>query len=101
MICRCEETTYAAVRRSAVDPTRTEPAVAKLATRAGLGPCQARICGPTVAELRRTADAGAGPHHRPVAEPISLGELARPPEPPPGSSDPSAHPDSPVEESTS
>ncbi|MFE3247426.1 NAD(P)/FAD-dependent oxidoreductase [Streptomyces sp. NPDC059209] len=101
VICRCEETTYAAVCRSAADPTRTEPAVAKLATRAGLGPCQARMCGPTVAELRRTADAGPGPHHRPVAEPISLGELARPPEPPPGSRHPSAHPDSPVEESTS
>ncbi|MFC9607541.1 FAD-dependent oxidoreductase [Streptomyces niveus] len=101
VICRCEETTYAAVCRSAVDPTRTEPGVAKLATRAGLGPCQARICGPTVAELRRGADAGTGSHHRPVAEPIRLGELARPPEPPPGSSEPSAHPDSPVEESTS
>ncbi|MFD6988911.1 NAD(P)/FAD-dependent oxidoreductase [Streptomyces sp. NPDC059943] len=101
VICRCEETTYAAVCRSADDPTRTEPGVAKLATRAGLGPCQARMCGPTVAELRRSADAGAGPHHRPVAEPIRLGELARPPEPPQGSSDPSAHPDSPVEESTS
>lgn len=97
VICRCEETTYAAVCRSAADPTRTEPAVAKLATRAGLGPCQARICGPTVAELRRTADAGAGPHHRPVAEPITLGELARPPE----SDGTSAHPNSPAEESTS
>lgn len=101
VVCRCEETTYAAVCRSAADPTRTEPGVAKLATRAGLGPCQARVCGPTVAELRRTAGAGAGPHHRPVAEPIRLGELARPPEPPRGSSAPSAHPDSPVEESTS
>lgn len=95
VICRCEETTYAAVCRSAVDPTRTEAAVAKLATRAGLGPCQARICGPTVAELRRTADASAGPHHRPVAEPIRLGELARPPETPP------TFPDSPAQESTS
>ncbi|WP_405793012.1 FAD-dependent oxidoreductase [Streptomyces sp. NBC_01506] len=103
VICRCEETTYAAVCRSAVDPTRTEPAVAKLATRAGLGPCQARICGPTVAELRRTADVSAEPsaepsaghRHRPVAEPITLGELARPPEPPP------AFPNSPAQESTS
>ncbi|MFD3482872.1 NAD(P)/FAD-dependent oxidoreductase [Streptomyces sp. NPDC058665] len=101
VICRCEETTYAAVRRSADDPTSTEPRVAKLATRAGLGPCQARVCGPTVAELRRSTDTGPGPHHRPVAEPIRLGELARPPEPPPGPATPSTHPDSPTEESTS
>ncbi|MGE6728338.1 FAD/NAD(P)-binding oxidoreductase, partial [Streptomyces niveus] len=62
-----------------------------------LGPCQARICGPTVAELRRGTDngSGPGPHHRPVAEPIRLGELARPPEARPAS------PNSPAEESTS
>ncbi|WP_405850501.1 FAD-dependent oxidoreductase [Streptomyces niveus] len=97
VICRCEETTYAQVCRSATDPTRSEPQVAKLATRAGLGPCQARICGPTVAELRRGTDngSGPGPHHRPVAEPIRLGELARPPEARPAS------PNSPAEESTS
>ncbi|WP_330172610.1 FAD-dependent oxidoreductase [Streptomyces sp. NBC_01498] len=99
VICRCEETTYAAVCGAAADPTGAEPRVAKLATRAGLGPCQARVCGPTVAELRgrgpgdgggaRTAapDADrpweAGPHHRPIAEPIRLGELAHPPEPQP------------------
>ncbi|MFI6080021.1 FAD-dependent oxidoreductase [Streptomyces sp. NPDC051217] len=101
VICRCEETTYAAVCRSAADPTGTGPQVAKLATRAGLGPCQARVCGPTVAELRGGTDAGAGPHHRPVAEPIRLGELARPPEPPPGRATPSTHTDFPAEESTS
>jgi NADPH-dependent 2,4-dienoyl-CoA reductase/sulfur reductase-like enzyme len=91
VICRCEETDYAAVREAADDPASTEARVAKLNTRAGLGPCQARMCGPTVTELRhrlgdRTQDgkAGdpvhAGPHHRPVAQPIRLGELARPPE---------------------
>lgn len=106
VICRCEETTYAQVCRSATDPTRTEPQVAKLATRAGLGPCQARICGPTVAELRRGTDTGPGPHHRPVAEPIRLGELARPPEPPtqPPAARPSeqpGHPNFRTEESTS
>lgn len=126
VICRCEETTYAQVCRSATDPTCTEPQVAKLATRAGLGPCQARICGPTVAELRHRGDAGGtaavdgtstapsgadrpwpvGPHDRPVAEPIRLGELARPPEPPtqPSAdqpSEPPGHPNSPAKESTS
>ncbi|WP_314173913.1 FAD/NAD(P)-dependent oxidoreductase [Streptomyces winkii] len=91
IVCRCEETDYAAVCRAAADPTSTEARVAKLATRAGMGPCQARVCGPTVAELRlRAGESAAGhtgeavaaaPHHRPVAQPIRLGELARTPEP--------------------
>jgi hypothetical protein len=99
VICRCEETDYASVRSAAEDPAGTEARVAKLATRAGLGPCQGRVCGPTVAELReRPAGAAAHPadpypstpwrstpqpgsHHRPVTEPITLGELAGPPEP--------------------
>ncbi|WP_329140142.1 FAD-dependent oxidoreductase [Streptomyces sp. NBC_01476] len=100
VICRCEETDYAAVCAAATDPAATDARVAKLATRAGLGPCQGRICGPTVAELRRhpggqPGDRGQpgdpagtpmppGVHHRPVAEPIRLGELARPPGPPGG-----------------
>jgi hypothetical protein len=88
VVCRCEETDYASVRRTAEDPAGTEARVAKLATRAGLGPCQGRVCGPTVAELRERGAAGPavppcapspGSHHRPVAEPITLGELAGPP----------------------
>ncbi|WP_040019305.1 (2Fe-2S)-binding protein, partial [Streptomyces sp. 150FB] len=99
VICRCEETDYASVRRAAEDPAGTEARVAKLATRAGLGPCQGRVCGPTVAELRerpagaatqppdphpsttQPPDPQPGSHHRPVTEPITLGELAGPPEP--------------------
>ncbi|MFG2222312.1 FAD-dependent oxidoreductase [Streptomyces sp. NPDC048644] len=92
VICRCEETDYAALRRAAGDPAGGAPRVAKLTTRAGLGPCQARICGPTVAELhtRLSGDPAerpveglpvAGPHHRPVAQPVRLGELAAPPTP--------------------
>lgn len=90
VVCRCEETDYATVRAAAEDATAGEARVAKLATRAGLGPCQGRICGPTVAELRRlhgapqppgppTAPVDPGPQHRPLAAPIRLGELARPP----------------------
>jgi hypothetical protein len=98
VICRCEETDYASVCRSAADPASTEARVAKLNTRAGLGPCQARVCGPTVAALRqRPAGPGgegqpagpvpAGAHHRPVAQPVTLGELAGPPkEGPPAAS---------------
>lgn len=108
VICRCEETDYASVCAGALDPAGTAAGVAKLATRAGLGPCQGRVCGPTVAELRERlggtpSPAGqAGTHRRPVAEPIRLGELARPPEPS-AAIDPSGQdrPFPPVEESSS
>ncbi len=77
VICRCEETSYAALRAAAADPSMMDDRALRLATRAGLGPCQARMCGPTVAELTGSR---AG-HRRPIAQPIRLGELAEPPLP--------------------
>ncbi|MFB9831875.1 (2Fe-2S)-binding protein, partial [Actinoallomurus acaciae] len=75
IVCRCEETGYGALRDAArSDAPRLDARAVRLGTRAGLGPCQARICGPTLAELLDT-----NPHHRPVAWPIRLGELANPP----------------------
>ncbi|MDN3358724.1 NAD(P)/FAD-dependent oxidoreductase [Actinomadura sp. DC4] len=71
VVCRCEETTCAAIRRAATEDV-SAPAL-KLATRAGLGPCQARMCGPTVAEL---TGGRTDPHRRPIAQPIRLSELA-------------------------
>ncbi|MGW8379462.1 FAD/NAD(P)-binding oxidoreductase [Streptomyces sp. ODS28] len=83
VICRCEETTYEALRRSTSAPGGTDPRVTKLETRAGLGPCQARVCGPTTALLRAVGGRSAGaptatPHNRPLTQPIRLGELAAP-----------------------
>ncbi|MFM9372045.1 FAD-dependent oxidoreductase [Streptomyces sp. Da 82-17] len=94
VVCRCEEADYASLCRAAADPSSSAARVAKLETRAGLGPCQARVCGPTVAELTarltgppadRPADGlpAPAPHRRPVAQPIRLGELAAAPEPAP------------------
>ncbi|GAB3165347.1 FAD/NAD(P)-binding oxidoreductase [Amycolatopsis stemonae] len=77
VVCRCEETTYGALTRVARDATNPGPHALKLGTRAGLGPCQGRMCGPAVAELC----GGAERHHRPIAQPIRLGELADPKEP--------------------
>ncbi|MDI3403605.1 FAD-dependent oxidoreductase [Streptomyces cavernicola] len=93
VVCRCEEADYASLCRAAADPAGSAARVAKLATRAGLGPCQARVCGPTVAELNaRLSGAPAdreaeglpvpAPHRRPLAQPIRLGELAAAPQPP-------------------
>jgi hypothetical protein len=72
LVCRCEETDYGTLRRAAA--TDASARAVRLATRAGLGPCQARICGPMLAELLDT-----NPHHRPIISPIRLGELANPP----------------------
>ncbi|WP_340682241.1 NAD(P)/FAD-dependent oxidoreductase [Amycolatopsis coloradensis] len=72
IVCRCEETTYGELTRAAEDTVCPGPHALKLGTRAGLGPCQGRICGPTVSELR----GGTERHHRPIVQPIRLGELA-------------------------
>jgi NADPH-dependent 2,4-dienoyl-CoA reductase/sulfur reductase-like enzyme len=74
IVCRCEETTYGELKSAAADPVTPGPHALKLGTRAGLGPCQGRMCGPAVAELC----GGAERHHRPIAQPIRLGELAAP-----------------------
>ncbi|MGP3974274.1 FAD-dependent oxidoreductase [Streptomyces sp. 8N114] len=92
VICRCEEADYASVCRAATSPASAAARVTRLETRAGLGPCQARVCGPTVVELHTRLSAGPAdsaersveglpapaPHRRPIAQPIRLGELAQP-----------------------
>ena len=45
IVCRCED-----VRRSALDAT-WDARHAKLMSRAGMGPCQGRVCGPAMAAL--------------------------------------------------
>ncbi|POX50969.1 FAD/NAD(P)-binding oxidoreductase [Streptomyces sp. Ru71] len=101
VICRCEEADYASLCRAAGSEASAGPRVTKLETRAGLGPCQARVCGPTVAELltgrvaqRELPDLPAPtPHHRPIAHPIRLAELAaaaEPADPEPGAPEPAA-----------
>lgn len=94
VVCRCEETDYAALCRAAADPASAATRAARLETRAGLGPCQGRMCGPTVAELTtRLRPAGepapvpglpaATAHRRPLAHPVRLADLAAPPVPAP------------------
>lgn len=79
IVCRCEDTTYGDLCRVAEDPAQGAARAVKLSTRAGLGPCQARICGPTVADLLSGRVDAANPHHRPITQPIRLAELANPP----------------------
>ena len=80
MICRCEELTAGQIREAAAIG-QPGPNQIKAFTRAGMGPCQGRQCGYTVAHIL------AQVHHKPVEEvgfyrirpplkPLTLGELA-------------------------
>jgi NADPH-dependent 2,4-dienoyl-CoA reductase/sulfur reductase-like enzyme len=86
VICRCEEVSYGRLRTVLAATGTTGLRPAKLTTRVGLGPCQGRICGPTVEELLIGADRRSGDgviiDRRPIAAPIRLGELAREPDSP-------------------
>ncbi|ASO20626.1 NADPH-dependent 2,4-dienoyl-CoA reductase/sulfur reductase-like enzyme [Actinoalloteichus hoggarensis] len=81
VLCRCEEVTHGELV-DAVDTTRARGLRStKLTSRAGLGICQARMCGRNVEEvLGQTVPDGAiadtSTDRRPLAAPISLAELA-------------------------
>jgi bacterioferritin-associated ferredoxin len=80
IVCRCEEVSVArireAVRLGAVGPNQL-----KAYTRCGMGPCQGRICGPTVAALiadtlgQPIAEIGLWRPRAPY-KPITVGALA-------------------------
>jgi hypothetical protein len=79
MVCRCEEIAAGAVR-DVVRQGCLGPNQAKAFLRAGMGPCQGRLCGPVVTELIAEAR-GVGPGDvgyyriRPPLKPITVGEL--------------------------
>ena len=83
LVCRCEEVTAGQIRASLADWTANVNVV-KALTRAGMGPCQGRICGDLVAQLAarhtgRPIDALDYFHVRPPLRPIPLELLAQAP----------------------
>ena len=81
IICRCEEVTAGQVRDAARRLGVTGPNQMKAFLRCGMGPCQGRLCGPTVIELigeeRGMTPAEVGYYRlRPPVKPITLAELA-------------------------
>ncbi|MCG7363772.1 FAD-dependent oxidoreductase [Roseomonas sp. ACRSG] len=80
VVCRCEEITAGQVR-AAAKLGATGPNQAKAYLRTGMGPCQGRMCGTTVAALLAEAqgipisEAGALRPRAPF-KPITVGELA-------------------------
>ncbi|MGH6653607.1 MAG: FAD-dependent oxidoreductase [Actinocrinis sp.] len=93
-VCRCEEVPVSAVREAVRELGAGDLRTVKLLTRAGMGWCQGRVCGPAVAGLladcRRAPDSDqntdtkvresaseAALSRRPFARPVPLGVLAR------------------------
>src|SRR5690606_27330647 len=72
VVCRCEEVTAGEVRE-ALGLGAGDLRSVKLLTRAGMGWCQGRICGPAVAGL---TGCRLTPPRRPFAQPVPLGVLA-------------------------
>ena len=77
VVCRCEETSYGDLCRAMAQPAESGARAVRLGTRAGLGPCQARVCGSSVADIAaRQGGEPVSAQARPIAQPIRLGELA-------------------------
>lgn len=81
IVCRCEEVTAGQIRDTASRLGVTGPNQMKAFLRCGMGPCQGRLCGPTVVELiaqvRGVSPAETGYYRlRPPVKPVTLAELA-------------------------
>ena len=76
VVCRCEEVPASAIREAVDELGAGDVRTVKLLTRAGMGWCQGRMCGPAVAGLARCPET---PSRRPFARPVPLGVLAREP----------------------
>jgi D-hydroxyproline dehydrogenase subunit alpha len=79
LICRCEEVKFGSIVAAVEDLGAADARSVKLLTRAGMGMCQGRICGPTVAcviaQLSGRATDGADLlafANRPLAQPVPL-----------------------------
>jgi len=81
IVCRCEEVTAGQIRDTARRLGVTGPNQMKAFLRCGMGPCQGRLCGPTVVELiaqERCASPEETGYYRlrPPVKPVTLAELA-------------------------
>ncbi|WP_371618459.1 NAD(P)/FAD-dependent oxidoreductase [Streptomyces sp. NBC_00454] len=78
-VCRCEEVAVSRIREAVEDLGARDARTVKLLTRAGMGWCQGRMCGPAVAAL---AGEEPSPDRRPLSCPVPLRDLAGLPEEP-------------------
>ncbi|MCX5302911.1 NAD(P)/FAD-dependent oxidoreductase [Streptomyces sp. NBC_00160] len=73
VVCRCEEVPAGRIREAADDLGARDARTVKLLTRAGMGWCQGRMCGPAVAALAGQEPAA---DRRPLSCPVPLRHLA-------------------------
>jgi NADPH-dependent 2,4-dienoyl-CoA reductase/sulfur reductase-like enzyme len=81
LLCRCEEVTAGQVRASLIGRAHLGPDGVKIATRAGMGPCQGRQCGPSLTRLVAEVHGGTPDdigflRIRPPLKPLTIAELA-------------------------
>ncbi|MFI1564191.1 NAD(P)/FAD-dependent oxidoreductase [Streptomyces sp. NPDC020490] len=76
VVCRCEEVTAGTVRAACADGGARDHRQVKQLTRAGMGWCQGRMCGPAVHCLASPDQRAYTPAERLVATPVTLGALA-------------------------
>ncbi|MFI5805921.1 NAD(P)/FAD-dependent oxidoreductase [Streptomyces sp. NPDC051561] len=77
-VCRCEEVTAGQIREAVDELGARDARTVKLLTRAGMGWCQGRMCGPAVSRLAQgDGRSDSAPDRRPLACPLTLGELAQ------------------------
>lgn len=74
-VCRCEEVTAGVVRSARTHGPASDHRQVKQLTRAGMGWCQGRMCGPAVHCLV-ARDQPYAPAERLIATPVTLGGLA-------------------------
>ncbi|MFI8104869.1 NAD(P)/FAD-dependent oxidoreductase [Streptomyces sp. NPDC086023] len=72
-VCRCEEVPAGRIREAVGELGARDARTVKLLTRAGMGWCQGRMCGPAVAAL---AGEDQAPDRRPLSCPVPLRHLA-------------------------
>ncbi|CAH9414917.1 MULTISPECIES: NAD(P)/FAD-dependent oxidoreductase [Streptomyces albovinaceus subgroup] len=80
-VCRCEEVTAGAVLAARADGSASDHRQVKQLTRAGMGWCQGRMCGPAVHCLVAARAEPYTPAERLIATPVTLGALADSAEP--------------------
>jgi NADPH-dependent 2,4-dienoyl-CoA reductase/sulfur reductase-like enzyme len=80
VVCRCEEVTRQRIEAAVAEYAARDVKSIKAVTRCGMGLCQGRICGPTVAALaahhsgRDAASVGSF-SGRPIVSPVMLGDM--------------------------
>ena len=77
-ICRCEEISYSDINRAREEFDAHDARSIKLLTRCGMGLCQGRICGRSIADIMNsTPQERINSAARPILTPITLGEVAQ------------------------